>query len=56
MEAREVIKTECHHCEADIVDGERKWELIDGHGYLYGVTCEDCAEGAFDRYMESRVE
>jgi hypothetical protein len=55
METNQVNEKHCYYCEADLDDTERKWELVDGRGYLYGMSCEECAEGAFDRYMESRI-
>jgi hypothetical protein len=45
----------CYYCDGDLVDGERTWELVDGRGRKYGHSCDGCAEGAFDRYMESRI-
>jgi hypothetical protein len=44
----------CYYCEGDL-DSEKKWELVDGRNLSYGYSCEGCAEGAFDRYMESRI-
>jgi hypothetical protein len=48
------IDTEyCNRCEEKL--DSLKWEMIDGRGFLYGYSCDGCAEGAFDNYMESRI-
>jgi protein-arginine kinase activator protein McsA len=44
---------ECGECQGEL--DSMKWELLDGHGKSYGYACDKCAEGAFDRYMESRI-
>lgn len=44
----------CYHCDGDL-DPKEQHNLVDGRGFLYGVSCESCAEGAFDSYMESRI-
>ena len=43
----------CEECEGELES--MKWELLDGHGKPYGYACDNCAGGAFDRYMESRI-
>jgi hypothetical protein len=46
---------ECYKCEEYIYDQADAYPLVDGYDRMYGYHCVDCAEGAFDSYMESRI-
>ena len=46
----------CHYCDEELAREALVWELLDGYARPYGSACMNCAEGAFDRYYESRVE
>lgn len=41
----------CYHCDGDL-DPKNQHELVDGRGFLYGVSCEPCAEEAYVNHME----